>query len=69
MLLNRSIVIAALALLATPLAGRAQDSAPLPPSGLRLDLNIPENRLRVIEGDSVIRSYRVSVGTPGHDTR
>ena len=67
--MNRSIVIAALALLATPLAGQgAQDSAPLPPSGLRLDLNIPENRLRVIEGDSVIRSYRVSVGTPGHDT-
>lgn len=37
-------------------------------TGLRLDLNIPENRLRVLEGDSVIRSYRVSVGTPGHDT-
>lgn len=35
---------------------------------LRIDINIPENRLRVLEGDSVLRSYRVSVGLPGHDT-
>ncbi|HEX8393304.1 MAG TPA: L,D-transpeptidase [Longimicrobium sp.] len=35
---------------------------------LRLDLNIPENRLRVLDGDSLVRTYRVSVGTPGHDT-
>ena len=47
----------ALALAATPAAAQ-----------LRLDLNIPENRLRVFDGDSVIRSYGVSVGTPGHDT-
>jgi murein L,D-transpeptidase YcbB/YkuD len=57
------------ALLAAPLAGQgAQDAAPTPAGGLRLDLNIPENRLRVMDGDSVIRSYRVSVGMPGHDT-
>ena len=35
---------------------------------LRIDLNIPANRLQVLEGDSVIRTYRVSVGMPGHDT-
>jgi murein L,D-transpeptidase YcbB/YkuD len=68
--LNSRIFLIGLAFLAAPL--RAQepvDSVPvLPPSGLRLDLNIPENRLRVYDGDSVIRTYRVSVGTPGHDT-
>lgn len=63
------ISIAAAALLAGPIRAQAPDSAaPLPDSGLRLDLNIPEGRLRVIEGDSVLRTYRVSVGTPGHDT-
>ena len=35
---------------------------------LRLDLNIPENRLRVYEGDRLLRTYPVSVGLPGHDT-
>lgn len=35
---------------------------------LRIDINIPANRLQVLEGDSVIRTYRVSVGLPGHDT-
>ena len=35
---------------------------------LRIDLNIPTNRLQVFDGDSVIRTYRVSVGLPGHDT-
>ena len=35
---------------------------------LRLDLNIPTNQLRVLDGDSVIRTYRVSVGVKGHDT-
>jgi murein L,D-transpeptidase YcbB/YkuD len=35
---------------------------------LRIDINIPANRLQVFEGDSVIRTYRVSVGMPGHDT-
>jgi murein L,D-transpeptidase YcbB/YkuD len=37
-------------------------------SQLRVDINIPANRLRVLDGDSVIRSYRVSVGLPGNDT-
>jgi murein L,D-transpeptidase YcbB/YkuD len=58
-----------LALLATPAAAQEPaDSAALPPSGVRLDLNIPANRLRVLEGGRVIRTYRVSVGKPGHDT-
>ena len=35
---------------------------------LRIDVNIPANRLQVLDGDSVIRTYRVSVGMPGHDT-
>jgi murein L,D-transpeptidase YcbB/YkuD len=35
---------------------------------LRIDINIPQNRLQVFDGDSVIRTYRVSVGLPGHDT-
>lgn len=35
---------------------------------LRIDINIPANRLRVLEGDSVLRTWRVSVGVPGHDT-
>lgn len=35
---------------------------------LRLDLNIPANRLVVYEGDTPIRTYPVSVGLPGHDT-
>ena len=35
---------------------------------LRIDINIPENRLRVLDGDSVVRAYNVSVGMPGHDT-
>ena len=35
---------------------------------LRIDLNIPENRLRVYEGDRLLRAYPVSVGLPGHDT-
>ncbi|HYW08928.1 MAG TPA: L,D-transpeptidase [Longimicrobium sp.] len=51
----------ALGLLAAPLAAQ-EEAAPPPSSGLRLDLNIPTNRLRVFDGDSVIRTYRVSVG-------
>jgi hypothetical protein len=35
---------------------------------LRIDLNIPTNRLVVYEGDQVLKSYGVSVGKPGHDT-
>jgi murein L,D-transpeptidase YcbB/YkuD len=35
---------------------------------LRVDLNIPELRLNVYEGDEVLRSYPVAVGLPGHDT-
>ncbi|HEX6370998.1 MAG TPA: L,D-transpeptidase [Longimicrobium sp.] len=38
------------------------------PAQLRIDINIPANRLRVLDGDSVLRTYRVSVGVPGHDT-
>jgi murein L,D-transpeptidase YcbB/YkuD len=35
---------------------------------LWIDVNIPANRLQVFDGDSVIRTYRVSVGMPGNDT-
>src|SRR5688572_15040873 len=35
---------------------------------LRLDINIPANRLTVYEGDRVLRTYPVSVGLPGHNT-
>jgi murein L,D-transpeptidase YcbB/YkuD len=35
---------------------------------LRIDVNIPANRLQVLDGDSVLRTYHVSVGLPGHDT-
>jgi murein L,D-transpeptidase YcbB/YkuD len=56
---------AALALTAVSAhAGRAQ----APASALRIDINIPENRLRVYAGDSLVKSYRVSVGLPGHET-
>jgi murein L,D-transpeptidase YcbB/YkuD len=51
----------------TPVVAR-----PAPPAGpvsaLRIDINIPENRLRVYDGDSLLKIYRVSVGLPGHDT-
>ena len=57
--------LALAALCAAPAA--AQEAAP-EPGPLRLDLNIPENRLRVYEGDSLVKTYRVSVGLPGHDT-
>ncbi|HEX6749592.1 MAG TPA: L,D-transpeptidase [Longimicrobium sp.] len=43
-------------------------ATPAPVSALRIDINIPENRLRLYDGDSIIRIYRVSVGMPGHDT-
>jgi murein L,D-transpeptidase YcbB/YkuD len=53
-------------------AARAQTPAPAPvdapPSSLRIDINIPENRLRLYDGDSLVKVYRVSVGLPGHDT-
>ena len=35
---------------------------------LRLEINIPANRLTVFEDDRVIRTYPVSVGLPGHNT-
>jgi murein L,D-transpeptidase YcbB/YkuD len=63
----RSLALA-LMLAVAPSLGRAQEQPAAPPSGLRLDLNIPSNRLRVFDGDSLIRTYRVSVGLPGHDT-
>ena len=56
--------LAAAAALAIAPAARAQ--APVSP--LRIDINIPENRLRVYDGDSLVKVYRVSVGLPGHDT-
>jgi hypothetical protein len=46
----------------------ADTAAPAPVSPLRIDINIPENRLRLYDGDSLVKTYRVSVGMPGHDT-
>lgn len=46
----------------------ADIAAPAPVSALRIDINIPENRLRLYDGDSLVKTYRVSVGLPGHDT-
>jgi murein L,D-transpeptidase YcbB/YkuD len=46
----------------------AADTVPPPVSALRIDINIPENRLRLYDGDSLVKTYRVSVGLPGHDT-
>lgn len=58
----RSLVLrAALAAALLPGGAAAQ-------GGLRLDLNIPAQRLVVIDGDSVLKTYPVSVGLPGHDT-
>lgn len=58
---NRFFALAAAALLLAAPAG-AQEGK------LRIDMNIPELRLTVYEGDEVIRSYPVAVGLPGHDT-
>lgn len=61
--MKRALVfLAALVGLAAP-ALPAQDAG-----GLRLDLNIPAQRLVLVEGDSVLKTYPVSVGLPGHDT-
>jgi murein L,D-transpeptidase YcbB/YkuD len=57
----RFLHLAAAALLLAPSAD-AQEKP------LRVDLNIPELRLTVYEGDEVLRSYPVAVGLPGHDT-
>lgn len=58
---TRFLAFAAAALLLAPSVG-AQEKP------LRIDLNIPELRLTVYEGDEVLRSYPVAVGLPGHDT-
>lgn len=64
-----STLAAFLALAGAAAPARAQDAPPAAPSPpLRLEINIPENRLRVFEGDSLLETYRVSVGMPGHDT-
>jgi len=60
----RTLAAAAALALAAAHPARAQ----APASSLRIDINIPENRLRVYDGDSLLRVYRVSVGLPGHDT-
>ena len=60
---NRLLALFAAGMLAGP-AASAQTAAP----ALRLDLNIPTSRLGVWEGDRVIKTYPVSVGTLGHDT-
>ncbi len=61
MRLRTLLPLAALLAWGQPL--RAQDDA-----GLRLDLNIPAQRLVVWDGDTPIKRYVVSVGLLGHDT-
>lgn len=58
------LALAALALLAS--AAPAQAPAPTP--RLRLVVNVPAGRLDLVRGDSVQKSYPVSVGTPKHAT-
>jgi murein L,D-transpeptidase YcbB/YkuD len=53
---------------AAPLGAQVADSAPAPLSALRIDINIPEIRLRLYDGDSLLKVYRISVGLPGHET-
>ncbi|MDB4951823.1 MAG: ykuD 4 [Gemmatimonadetes bacterium] len=55
---------AVLGLLLGVRAASAQGDA----TGLRLELNIPAQRLVLFDGDSAVRRYTVSVGQPGHDT-
>ncbi len=52
---------------AGPHAARWAGPRPTGPS-LRLVLNIPANRLDVFRGDSLMESFPVSVGRPGHET-
>jgi len=61
----RSLTVLALLLLSTalPVVGQGKERG-----ALWIDLNIPEQLLRVYEGDELIRTYPVSVGLPGHDT-
>jgi murein L,D-transpeptidase YcbB/YkuD len=59
--------LALAALVSAPVA--AQETSGLQEAPvLRIDLNIPSNRLVVYEGDRVVKSYGVSVGKPGYDT-
>lgn len=66
----RPILLPLLAAVFTVPAAAQEPAAEAPATldGLRIDINIPENVLRVIEGDEVVRTYRISVGKPGHDT-
>ena len=57
--MRRSLAAALLLTAASAAAAGAQ---------VRIDLNIPTGRLQVLDGDSVLRTYAVSVGKPGHDT-
>jgi hypothetical protein len=55
---------AALLLLGAPSPAHAATPAP----ALRLVVNVPAGRLDLVRGDSVLKSYPVSVGTPKHAT-
>lgn len=50
------------------LAGLPAVAVAQAPAPVRLELNIPTQRLVVYEGDRVTARYPVSVGVPGHDT-
>lgn len=62
------LLLRALGLLLTLWLGAVGPAAAQAADGLRLDLNIPAQRLVVYDGERVLRTYPVSVGKPGHDT-
>ncbi len=60
---RRLWLVLLLAAAALPLRAQAQETG-----GIRVSLNIPEQTVRVYDGDQVVKTYPVSVGLPGHDT-
>jgi lipoprotein-anchoring transpeptidase ErfK/SrfK len=46
----------------------APATAPAPAGPLRLEVDVSQRTLRVIEGDEVVRSYPVAVGASSHPT-
>ncbi|HEX2190185.1 MAG TPA: L,D-transpeptidase [Longimicrobiaceae bacterium] len=61
-----ALLLAALVLLGG--AAEAQAPAPKPQPRLRLVANVPAGRMDLVRGDSVVKSYPVSVGTSRHPT-
>ena len=77
MKLGLPVFALATTLLAGPLAaqasapaepGTAAGGAPSSATRLRLEVSLQAKELRVIDGDSVVATYPVAVGQPGHPT-